>query len=50
MKREMYYRKNDKTKEELVKTVKEYIYYYTNRRFQRKLDLLTPMEYHERLK
>lgn len=50
MKREMYYRKNYKTKEELVKAIKEYIYYYTNRRVQRKLDFLTPMEYHERLK
>lgn len=36
--------------EELVKAIHEYIDYYTNRRVQRKLDFLTPMEYHERLK
>ena len=49
LKREMYYGKRYKTKEELVRAVNKYIEYYTNRRVQRKLDLLTPMEYHERL-
>lgn len=50
MKREMYYGKKYKTKDDLLKAIEEYIDYYTNRRVQRKLDLLTPMEYHERLK
>jgi transposase InsO family protein len=50
MKREMYYGKKYKTKDDLLRGIEEYIDYYTNRRVQRKLDLLTPMEYHERLK
>lgn len=50
MKREMYYRKKYKTKDDLLRAIEEYIDYYTNRRVQRKLDILTPMEYHERLK
>ena len=47
MKREMYYGKKYKTKDDLLKAIEEYIDYYTNRRVQRKLDLLTPMEYHK---
>lgn len=50
MKREMYYGKKYKTKDDLLRAIEEYIDYYTNRHVQRKLDLLTPMEYHERLK
>lgn len=50
MKREMYYGKKYKTKDDLLRSIEEYIDYYTNRRVQRKLNLLTPMEYHERLK
>ena len=47
MKREMYYGKKFKTKEELISAIEEYIDYYTNKRIQRKLGVLTPMEYHE---
>ncbi len=37
MKREMYYGKKYKTKEELIKAIEKYIDYYTNRRVQRNL-------------
>ena len=47
MKREMYYGRRYKTKEELISAIEEYIDYYTNKRIQRKLGVLTPMEYHE---
>lgn len=49
MKREMYYGKKFRTKEELVKAIEDYIDYYINRRVQRKLGVLTPMEYHEKM-
>lgn len=48
MKREMYYGKKYKTKEELIKAIEEYMDYYTNKRVQRNLGVLTPMEYHEK--
>ncbi|MCI9534159.1 MAG: DDE-type integrase/transposase/recombinase, partial [Lachnospiraceae bacterium] len=37
MKREMYYGKKYKTKDDLLRAIEEYIDYYTNRRVQRKL-------------
>ena len=46
MKREMYYGKKYKTKEELITAIETYLEYYTNKRVQRKLGVLTPMEYH----
>ncbi|MFR0740571.1 MAG: IS3 family transposase [Roseburia sp.] len=46
MKREMYYGKKYKTKEELVKAIEQYLDYYANKRVQRNLGILTPMEYH----
>ena len=49
LKREMYYGQKYHTKEELVRTIKEYMDYYTNDRPQRELGVLTPMEYHNRL-
>lgn len=49
IKREMYYGKKYSKKEELLKNIHEYIDYDINRRVQRKLDILTPMEYHNRL-
>lgn len=49
MKREMYYKKKFHSREELVAAITEYMDYYTNRRPQRKLGVLTPMEYHEKL-
>jgi len=48
MKREMYYGRKFKTKEEIVKAIEDYIDYYINRRVQRKLGVLTPIEYHEK--
>ena len=47
MKREMYYGKKYKTKENLTQAIEKYIDYYTNKRVQRNLKVLTPMEYHE---
>lgn len=46
MKREMYYTRNYQTKEELINAIDIYMNYYTNQRPQRKLGVLTPMEYH----
>ena len=47
MKREMYYGKKYKTKEELILAIEKYIDYYTNKRVQRNLEVLTPLEFHE---
>ena len=49
LKREMYYGKRFHAREELVKAINEYMEYYTNERPQRKLGVLTPMEYHQKL-
>ncbi len=48
MKREMYYGKKYRTKEELVKAIEDYLDYYTNKRVQRRLCILTPQEYYEK--
>lgn len=48
LKRECYYGKRFTDRETLVIMIKEYISYYNNRRLQRKLGVLTPMEKHER--
>lgn len=48
MKREMYYGKKYKTKEELVQAIDQYIDYYTNKRVQRNLGILTPQEFYEK--
>ena len=47
MKREMYYGKKYKTKEELMLAIEKYIDYYTNKRVQRNLEVLTPLKFHE---
>ena len=49
MKREMYYTKKYLTKKELITAIHKYMDYYTNKRVQRKLDILTPKEYHEKM-
>ena len=36
-----------KTKEELMLAIEKYIDYYTNKRVQRNLGVLTPLEFHE---
>ena len=48
MKREMYYGRKFKTKEDLILAIEKYMDYYFNRRVQRKLGILTPFEYHEK--
>ena len=46
MKREMYYGRKFRDREELLKAMKDYIRYYNGKRIQRKLDRLTPLEFH----
>lgn len=47
LKREMYYGKRFTDREELIKEVCDYIDYYNNERLQRKLHVMTPIEFHE---
>ena len=47
LKREKYYGRRFTSKEELVEAIESYIGYYNAERIQRKLHLMTPMEYHE---
>ncbi len=47
MKREMYYGRKYKTKDALIKAIEDYIDYYTNKRVQRNLGVVTPMEFYE---
>lgn len=47
LKRERYYGKRFTSREELVKMIDDYIEYYNNRRLQRNLGVLTPMEKNE---
>ncbi|MDD7259460.1 MAG: IS3 family transposase [Eubacteriales bacterium] len=46
LKRESYYGKRFTSREELVRMIENYIIYYNNRRVQRNLGVLTPMEKH----
>ena len=46
LKRERYYGKRFASREELVQMIENYITYYNNRRVQRNLGVLTPMEKH----
>ena len=46
LKRERYYGRRFTSREELVSTIENYITYYNNRRVQRNLGVLTPMEKH----
>ncbi|WP_327796049.1 IS3 family transposase [Tetragenococcus koreensis] len=48
LKREKYYRRHFQKCQELTDMIAEYIDYYNHRRFQRRLNVLTPMAYHER--
>ena len=47
LKRERYYGRRFTSREELVQMIENYITYYNNRRVQRNLGVLTPMEKHE---
>lgn len=46
IKREKYYGKKFSSRDELVTMIHSFIDYYNNGRYQRKLHVLTPMEYH----
>jgi transposase InsO family protein len=46
IKREMYYGYKFTGREELTNAIDDYIYYYNHQRFQRRLSIMTPMEYH----
>ena len=46
LKRERYYGKRFTSREDLVQMIENYITYYNNRRVQRSLGVLTPMEKH----
>ena len=45
LKSEMYYINKFYTPDNLINSIKEYIEFYNNKRFQAKLKCLTPMEY-----
>ncbi len=47
LKRERYYKRRFTSRESLVKMIEDYMDYYNNKRYQRKLGVLTPMEKHE---
>lgn len=47
IKRERYYGKKFTSRETIVEMIKNYIEYYNNKRLQRNLGVLTPMEKHE---
>ena len=47
LKRERYYGRRFTSKQELIHMIQRFIHYYNNRRVQRNLGVLTPMEKHE---
>ena len=47
LKRERYYGKKFASRESVVEMIENYIEYYNNRRLQRNLGVLTPMEKHD---
>ncbi|SHH15519.1 Transposase InsO and inactivated derivatives [Desulfosporosinus lacus DSM 15449] len=46
LKRERYYGYKFTNREHLVQAIADYIFYYNNRRLQRRLYIMTPMEFH----
>jgi transposase InsO family protein len=46
LKRERYYKRKFSSREDVVQMITEYIDYYNNKRYQRRLGVLTPMEKH----
>lgn len=48
IKRERYYGTRFTSKESVVEMIENYIKYYNNRRLQRNLGILTPMEKHQK--
>ncbi len=47
LKRECYYGRKFHSREELVQTITDYIEFYNHRRLQRRLEIMTPMEFHQ---
>ena len=47
LKRETYYGRKFNEREALVKAIENYIDYYNKERIQRKLHLMTPLEFHD---
>lgn len=48
IKREMYYGYRFEERNQLVSGISDYIDYYNNQRIQRKLSVMSPMEYHQK--
>lgn len=46
LKSEMYYLKKFTSKDKLISAIESYITYYNTKRYQLKLNCMTPMEYH----
>ena len=46
LKSEMYYLKKITSREMLVSAIEDYIHFYNNRRFQKRLNCMTPCEYY----
>ncbi|AUA38382.1 TPA: IS3 family transposase [Clostridioides difficile] len=49
LKVEMYYLRKLDTYEQLVKTIEDYIYYYNNFRYQKRLNSMSPLEFRKYL-
>lgn len=47
LKREMYYGHRFTSRDQLIQAVSDYIYYYNYQRFQRRLHVMSPMEFHK---
>ena len=47
LKREMYYGHKFADREQLTQVISDYIYFYNYKRLQRRLSVMTPMEFHD---
>ena len=47
LKREMYYGHKFISRDQLIQAILDYIYYYNKQRLQRRLSIMSPMEFHE---
>jgi transposase InsO family protein len=47
LKQEMYYGHRFTSRDQLAQAISDYIHYYNYERFQRRLSVMTPMEFHE---
>ena len=46
LKSEMYYLRRFSARDELIQAIENYIYFYNNSRYQKRLHCMTPMEFH----